>query len=149
MFHSKVSPPSIINILFLTYVPVASVIKDKIHILLITHDLCMRQKLAVLEMLRLVEHWCVKLMGGQQWSWEGVWRGWESSPMIISMCSWRLMYIRTSDFWFWVVYTYFWTIACGGLDRWYVPACLQAIYQSAGVCFRRQGGISAYVSIYT
>ena len=30
---------------------------------------------------------------------------------------WRLMYVRTSDFWFWVVDTYFPTIACGGPDR--------------------------------
>lgn len=36
----------------------------------------------------------------------------------------------TSDFWFWVVDTYFWTIACGGPDRWYVPACLHVYEQS-------------------
>jgi hypothetical protein len=40
MFRSKVSPPSIVNIFrLLTYVPVTSVIKDKIHICTSSIDL--------------------------------------------------------------------------------------------------------------
>jgi hypothetical protein len=57
--------------------------------------------------------------------------------------------VPMSDFWFWVVDSFFGTVAYGGPDGRNVPACLLTVYRSAGVCFRRQGGIAACVSIYT
>jgi len=155
-FHLNVSPPSIVNIFWLlTHVPVASVIKDKIHVC--TSSIDQTWPMHVPEtcsfgnastcgaMVREVDGWTMEI---------GI--GWLEGMGEFSDDN--LDVLLEAD-----VRTHVWSLVLG---RWHIflnyslrrtrqmihtcmSACLRAIYRSAGMCFRRRGGIAPYVSIYT